>query len=54
VDELITRANITQLRQLLANADLTAPERESLRVQLGREQARLFAGSIQTTATRRD
>jgi hypothetical protein len=47
VDELIAKANIAYLRQLLNEAKLAGLERERALQRLAREEARLFARSLQ-------
>jgi hypothetical protein len=46
VDELIAKANIAHLRQLLNEAELAGVERESALQRLAREEAKLFARSV--------
>jgi hypothetical protein len=46
VDELIAKANIAHLRQLLNDAELTGLERERALQQLAREEAKLFARAV--------
>uniref|UniRef100_Q07QD1 Uncharacterized protein n=1 Tax=Rhodopseudomonas palustris (strain BisA53) TaxID=316055 RepID=Q07QD1_RHOP5 len=46
VDELIAKANIAHLRQLLNDAELTGFERERAVQRLAREEAKLFARSL--------
>jgi len=46
VDELIAKANISHLRELLKEPALTGPEREHLLRRLAREEAKLFARSL--------
>lgn len=47
MDELIAKANIAHLRQLLKDPALTGAERERVRRQLAREEAIVFARSVQ-------
>jgi hypothetical protein len=47
MDELIAKANIAHLRQLLADSALTAGDRERARQRLAREEAIVFARSVQ-------
>jgi hypothetical protein len=46
VDELIAKANIAYLRQVLKDAELTRPERDRELQRLAREEAKLFARSV--------
>jgi hypothetical protein len=46
VNELIAKANIAHLRDLLNDPGLTVAERERLQQGLAREQAKLFARSV--------
>jgi hypothetical protein len=51
MDELIAKANIAHLRQLLNDAELTGAEHERALQRLAREEAKLFARSLRTTYT---
>jgi hypothetical protein len=53
VDELIAKANIAYLRQLLKDAELTRTERDRELQRLAREEAKLFACSVQDTRVAR-
>jgi hypothetical protein len=53
VDELIAKANITYLRQVLNDAELPRPERDRALQRLAREEAKLFARSVQDARARR-
>jgi hypothetical protein len=46
VDELIAKANIAHLRQVLKDAELTRAERDRELQRLAREEAKLFACSV--------